>query len=504
MLDIETTHGPIRGERIDMISVFRGIPFAAPPVGPRRWRPPAPPEAWTAPRDATRFGADCPQRTAIPIGSRASEQSEDCLTLNVWTPAARPNEGLPVMVWIFGGSFQFGSGAEERADGMTFARDGVIYVSINYRTGMFGFLAHPQLTAESKDGSSGNYGLLDQIAGLRWVRENIVRFGGDPDRVTLFGVSASAASISPLMTSPLAQGLFQQVILQSPGAFRRLASLADAEKAGAALDADIAALLALSAEDLLDRQTLIEPAVRSLTAPRILRLIRDSHVVPADDRDSFLGGRFAHVPAIGGCMEDEGSNAVATWPVRAREDFAALLDRTFGEDAAQGGQAYPVASDDDVAGALGDLFGDTRFTYGVAALSRVFAGAGVPVWRYAFTRRRPGKGAPKHSEDVSYVFDRPELPPRGESDHCHDATDTRIAAAMHAAWVTFAKTGAPGSIEWPRYAPGTMSILEFGDSLSLRTSWPLLPDWEPFSRTDGRSRPVRMDAFELDGAHAQP
>ncbi|WP_293976171.1 carboxylesterase family protein [Sphingomonas sp.] len=471
MVEIDTCNGPIRGERIGDVSVFRGIPFAAPPTGPRRWQPPAPPEPWTETRAATRFGADCPQRTALPIGSRATAQGEDCLTLNVWTPAESPDAGLPVMVWIFGGSFVFGSGAEERADGMTFARDGVVYVSINYRVGMFGFLAHPGLTAESADGTSGNYGLLDQIAGLAWVRDNIARFGGDPGRVTLFGVSAGAASISLLMTSPLAQGLFRQVILQSPGAFRPLASLVDAEAAGAALDGDIAALRALSPAELLDRQKLIEPGVRNLTAPRILRPIRDGHVVPADDRDSYLAGRFAHVPAIIGSMEDEGSNAVAAWPVKTRADFLALLDRTFGKDAIEAQTLYPTGSDDDVAAALANLFGDTQFTYGVAALSRTIAAAGIPVWRYLFTRRRPGKGAPKHSEEVSYVFDRPDLPPRGEADHRHDAADARIASVMHRAWVSFAKAGTPDGVDWPAYAPDSAALLEFGDTPSLRKGW---------------------------------
>lgn len=471
MSDVQTTYGPIRGERIGDVRIYRGIPFAAPPVGPRRWQPPAPPAPWQDVRDATRFGDDCPQRSTIPIGSRATAQSEDCLTLNVWTPAKSAGDRLPVMVWIFGGSFIFGSGAEERADGMTFARDGVVYVAINYRVGMFGFLAHPGLTAESRDGTSGNYGLLDQIAGLQWVRDNIDGFGGDPYRVTLFGVSAGAAAISLLMTSPLAQGLFQQVILQSPGAFRPLASLADAEAAGARLDPDIAALRALSAEELLDRQKLIEPAVRSLTAPRILRPIRDGHVVPANDRDSFLAGRFAHVPAIIGSMEDEGSNAVASWPVRTQADYDALLCRTFDGAADEAATLYPVTQDAEVVPAVGDLFGDTQFTYGVTALSRVFAAADLPTWRYVFTRRRPGKGAPRHSEDVSYVFDRPELPPRGETAHSHDDVDAELAASVHAAWVSFARTGEPGIPDWPRYAPGTASLLEYGDRLVVRDGW---------------------------------
>jgi len=471
---VETSHGPIRGEAEGAVRIFRGIPFAAPPVGDLRWRPPVPPQPWTEVRDATRFGDDCPQRTALPIGSRAPGQSEDCLTLNVWTPAASASERLPVMVWIFGGSFVFGSGAEERADGMTFARDGVIHVTINYRVGMFGFLAHPALTAESPHGTSGNYGLLDQIAGLEWVRDNIANFGGDPDRVTLFGVSAGAASIALLMTSPLAQGLFAQVILQSPGVFRPLAPLADAERAGAALDDDIASLRALSADALLDLQKRLEPAVRSLTRPRILRPICDGHVVPTDDSVSFRAGRFAHVPTIIGSMADEGSNAVAAWPIRTLEAYRSLLESDFGTSMHLAAAHYPVASDADILARLGELFGDTQFTYGVDALTDVLARSGVPVWRYAFTRHRPGKGAPRHSEEVSYVFDRPDLAPRGDDDHRFDGTDEALASAIHDAWVRFARDGAPGAIEsvdWPAIQPDEPAIMELGDTPALLTEW---------------------------------
>src|SRR5882757_8137141 len=289
---VHTACGAVRGELIDNVRVFRGIPFAAPPVGTSRWRPPVAPAPWREPLDATRFGDDCPQRAALPVGSRAAAQSEDCLTLNIWSPAKSPNERLPVMVWIFGGSFVFGSAAEERADGMTFAREGIVYVTINYRVGMFGFLAHPALGAESPNGTSGNYGLLDQIAALRWVRENIEQFGGDPERVTVFGVSAGAASISLLLTSPLATGLFKQVILQSPGAFRPLASLSDAESAGLRLGEDIEVLRRMSPAEVMDRQKLLESPMRSLTAARILRPIRDGWVIQRDDADSFLSGDF--------------------------------------------------------------------------------------------------------------------------------------------------------------------------------------------------------------------
>jgi para-nitrobenzyl esterase len=471
---VETMSGPIRGEAIGDVRVFRGVPYAAPPVGLLRWRPPVAPPPWTGVRDATRFGDDCPQRTALPIGSRAPGQSEDCLTLNIWTPAQDASERLPVTVWIFGGSFVFGSAAEERADGLPFARDGVLHVTVNYRVGMFGFLAHPALTAESGDGTSGNYGLLDQIAALRWVRDNIARFGGDPARVTLFGVSAGAASIGLLMTSPLAQGLFSQVILQSPGSFRPLATLADAEAAGAGLDPDIDALRALPPAALLDLQKKLEPALRSLTRPRILRPICDGHVVPADDSVSFLAGRFAHVPVILGSMADEGSNAVAAWPVRTVDDYRALLAADFGASADEAADTYAVETDDDVPAQLGELFGDTQFTYGVDALTQVFARAGIPTWRYVFTRHRPGKGLPRHSEDVSYVFDRPDLPPRGETAHSFDAADIALAAAIHGGWVRFARDGDPGDmngVAWPRFDPDAPAIMEFGDEPALRSDW---------------------------------
>ncbi|MBY8829390.1 carboxylesterase/lipase family protein [Hephaestia mangrovi] len=488
---IETLSGAVRGERAGEIEVFRGIPFAAPPVGPLRWRPPQPVAPWEGIRDCTRFGDDCPQRSVIQLGSRAPGQSEDCLTLNIWRPVGEPDAPLPVMVWIFGGSFVYGSAAEDRADGTSFARDGVIHVTLNYRVGLFGFLAHPGLTAESPDDFSGNYGLLDQIAGLRWVQDNIARFGGDPDRVTAFGVSAGAASISLLLTSPIARGLFSQAILQSPGAFRPLATLQDAEAAGGRLGDDIAALRELSVDDLLDRQKLLEPAMRSLTGARVLRPIRDGHVIVEDDRDAFLSGRFAHVPLIVGSMTDEGSAAVAKWPIDTQDAFAELLETTFGDAGPDAAALYPVENDNDARPALGQLFGDTQFTYGTAALARAFAAAGLPVFRYVFTRRRPGKPDPRHSEDVGYVFDRADLAPRGDDNHRYDQVDVALAGAMHAAWASFAKSGKPivAGLPWPKYDDaGTM--VEFGNEIRVRAGW-RQPHMAFLDRFQSRADPAR-------------
>ena len=215
---VHTQSGPVRGSGTDVMA-FKGIPYAAPPTGDRRWRPPAAAERWTDVRDATRFGPRCPgtppaRAGALGLGGPASE---DCLTLNVWTPAKSSGDRLPVMVWIHGGGFNFGSVTWPRVDGTNLARRGVVVVSFNYRLGALGFLAHPALSRESEHQVSGNYGLLDQIAALRWVRANIAAFGGNPENVTLFGSSAGASSQVFLMVSPLARGLFHRAIAQSLG-----------------------------------------------------------------------------------------------------------------------------------------------------------------------------------------------------------------------------------------------------------------------------------------------
>ena len=474
-ITVEAAAGTLRGVQQNGLRVFRGIPFAAPPVGALRWRPPQPAASWTGVRDATSFGFDCPQRTTLPLSSRAPAQSEDCLTLNVWAPAVASAQKMPVMVWVFGGSFVFGSAAEERADGATFARDGIVYITLNYRVGVFGFLAHPALSAESPAGSSGNYGLLDQIAGLHWVRDNAAAFGGDPERITVFGVSAGAASIAALITSPLAEGLFQQAILQSPGSFRPLATLAQAEAAGTALGDDIATLRALSSEEVLDRQKLLVPPTRGLTAPRVLRPIQDGHVVPMDERTAYRSGRCMRIKLIVGSNADEGSNAVASWPIRSVAQFHRLLDADFGAHATAAKSLYPVSDDTDVPGALAAAFGDSQFTYAAWGLADAMARLLPDVWRYVFTRQRPGtSGCPRHSEEVSYVFDRPELPPRDAVSHRFDTTDIAIATAMHRAWVSFATTGSPcGPDEafWPRYDSATRPLLEFGDAPAIRHDW---------------------------------
>ena len=472
-LRIVRTEGGLLSGAGEDIRVFKGIPFAAPPVGERRWRPPEPPEAWDGLRDATIFGADCPQE--MRPGSRAGRTDEDCLTLNIWTPAHAADEALPVMVWFYGGSFLFGSASDVRFDGEAFARKGVVLVTANYRVGLFGYLAHPDLTRESPHGASGNYGLLDQIAALAWVQRNIAAFGGDPTRVTAFGVSAGSASIAMLLTSPLAGGLFQRAILESPGAFRPLASLAEAERAGSALGPDIARLRQMPAEEVLAKTDLLVPKVRGLTTPRVLRPIRDGWVIREDERDAFAAGRFHAMPLIVGGNADEGATLTAAWPMRTPADLRGLAAENFPQAIDMAIALYPAEHDGEVRGRVAEMFADTQFNYGVWQSARGMSGSTRQTWRYLFLRRRPGRlDGPNHGEEVSYVFNTLALAPAGQEAPPFDSVDAGVAEAMQAAWGRFAATGDPngGALPpWPPYRTSDDPYLEFGDAIRVGANW---------------------------------
>lgn len=455
---------------------FRGIPYAKPPVGPLRWRPPEPAPGWTGVRDATSFGADCPQTNQNP--SRAPAQSEDCLYLNVWTPPDAAPGSLPVMVWIHGGSFVGGSGADARVDGSALASRGVVVVTLNYRVGLFGFLAHEGLTAESAHGSSGNYGLLDQLCALAWVRGHIAAFGGNPERVTLFGVSAGSASISLLLTSPLAKGLFQQAILQSPGAARPLASLTDAEKAGAQVAPSLDALRRLTSAEVLARTSLLNPKVRGLTTPRVLRPIRDGWVLREDERPAFKAGRLHAMPILIGSNADEGSLLTATWPVDTVAAYRDLIASNFGETVQAALEHYPVANDAEVRGRVAELFADTQFNYGTRLLARAMTALRQPTWRYVFTRRRPGQtDGPHHGEEVAHVFGNLAAA-RGASPTAFDAHDEALSAQMMASWVAFAVSGNPnrsGLPQWPAHDPQSDLHLVLGSPVDIASGWRRAP-----------------------------
>ncbi|MDB5942818.1 MAG: para-nitrobenzyl esterase PnbA [Ramlibacter sp.] len=472
----DTTQGRLQGTASSVrgfaLNVFKGIPYAAPPLGPLRWRPPQPPQAWTGVRPALEFGPDFPQ--APNPRQRGNGHGEDCLYLNVWAPAGATPGSLPVMVWIHGGGFVGGSGSDLRTDGAAMASQGVVVVSFNYRAGLFGFLAHPALSKESADGISGNYGLLDQIAALTWVKRNIAAFGGDPQRVTAFGVSAGSASISLLLASPMGKDLFQQAILHSPGAGRPLATMAEAEQAGTRLGNDIEALRRLSAEQLFALTPLLAPAVRGLTTPRVLRPIRDGWLLPQDERPVLKAGRQHAMPMIVGSNADEGSQLIRGWPVDTLAQARELVRANFGDAAQEVWRLYPASSDDQARPRVAEMFSDTQFNYGARLLARAMASSEPRTWRYLFLRRRPRQdNGPHHGDEVAHVFGTFAQEAPGDTPD-FDATDEALSAAMMMAWVAFARHGnpnAPGLADWAAYDAAADNHLAFGDRIEPGRGW---------------------------------
>jgi para-nitrobenzyl esterase len=469
---VETDSGSLRGRRLDDGGVFRGVPYAAAPVGRLRWRAPQPLAPWMGVRDALAFGPDFPQ--AANARMRAPRQDEDCLYLNVWTPTFDRGAKLPVLVWLHGGGFTSGSGSDLRCDGEQLSREGAVVVTLNYRSGLFGFFAHPALSAESPMQVSGNYGLLDQMAALAWVRDNIESFGGDPSRVTTFGVSAGSASISLLLAAPRAKGLFQRAILHSPGAGRPLASLEQAEQAGAKLGRDLDALRTLSAGEVLARTSLLNPAVRGLTTPRVLRPIRDGWLLPEDERPAFQSGRMHRVPMIVGSNTDEGTVLTRTWPIDTLAAWRQQVDSNFGASASEAAALYPAGGDADARAAVAAMFADTQFNYGTRLLAQSMARLEPRTFKYLFERRRPHQAdGPHHGEEVAHAFGTFAKEPPGVTPD-FDEKDETLSRTMRKAWVAFASTGDPntdGVPRWDAYRIADDNHLALGDAVQPGAHW---------------------------------
>ena len=474
---VRTADGAVQGitlppRRGKSVTVFKGIPYAAPPVGPLRWRPPQP----VAPRDGVRpalaFGDDFPQAANPRL--RAPAESEDCLYANVWAPAGAAPGSLPVMVWVHGGGFAAGSGSDLRSDGALLAYRNVVVVSFNYRSGLFGFLAHPGLSRESEHGVSGNYGLLDQIAAFEWVKRNIAAFGGDPQRVTAFGVSAGSASISLLLASPMGKGLFQQAALHSPGAARPLSTLAEAEQAGLKLGDDIDALRQLTPQELFAKTPLLSPKVRGLTTPRVLRPIRDGWLLPQDERPVLKAGRQHAMPLLVGSNADEGTLLTKPCPIAGVADYREMVKANFGDAAATAERLYAATKDSEARPRVAEMFADTQFNYGTRLLAEAMSRVESKTWRYLFTRRRPHQqDGPHHGEEVASVFGTIADAPPGETAD-HDGTDREISTAMMQAWTAFAATGNPNAPTLPRWAPydpAADNYMEFGDTVAPGRAW---------------------------------
>lgn len=460
----KTDGGLVSGTGAD-VRAFLGIPYAAAPVGENRWRPPQPAQPWSGTRNGSKFGPDCMQPAEYPE-LRGAGMSEDCLSVNVWSPAKQAGEKLPVMVWIYGGGFTYGSGSHPSYDGEALARRGVVVVTLNYRVGLLGFMAHPELSAESPSRSSGNYGLLDQIAALNWVRRNAAAFGGDAGNVTVFGQSAGAHSISTLVASPLAEGLFQQAIMQSVGVMRPMSTLKEAEAYGTSVGSSIKELRKLTAAEVVERLSKAALREPEMTSSRPLSIVADGHVVRQPDYRAYGQGKFQKVRVLVGNVANEGGGATRNLAVKTTQDLRSYLGRTFPGMEGRAFQAYGVAQDAQVPQALSDLFSDTQFLFGAREMLKAHNQFGVPAYRYVFSRHRNGAAAPpSHGDELQFVFDNLRAPHRGRQ-RPFDPTDEIVAHAMADAWVRFAKTGNPGGGElptWPAYQGSSQAYLDFGD-----------------------------------------
>jgi para-nitrobenzyl esterase len=472
--DVATDVGLVRGVREGRLTVYEGVPFAAPPVGDLRWREPGSAAPWRGVRAANRFAPACLQTGVSMPGETPPTVSEDCLYLNVWTPARRASERLPVLVWIYGGGFSNGSGAMPLYWGDRLARRGVVVVTFNYRVGPLGFLAHPELTAESAHRSSGNYGFEDQVAALRWVKRNITAFGGDPDRVTIAGQSAGAASVSVLMASPLAAGLFQGAIGESGGLFEPLALAPDcllpaAEKEGVAY-ADSLGAHSLAELRALPGARLLEGKAGSVTHPVI-----EPWVLPTPPWDVFAAHHQARVPLLVGSNADEARSLTADVDKVTAAGFAADITRRWGSLPSPLIAAYPHATDAQARAALLGFERDLRFGWDDWAWARLqSASPGAPVYYYHFAHAPPfpagsvyaGWGA-SHFSELWYVFDHLDQEPAW----AWTAADRRTAATISGYWINFVKTGDPngsGLPAWPRYRGEAGDVLYFeGDGAAV-------------------------------------
>ncbi|HEY5047861.1 MAG TPA: carboxylesterase family protein [Rhizomicrobium sp.] len=460
--------GAVEGIRDRSLLEYKGIPYAAPPVGALRWRETQPVAPWTGIRNAKAFAPACMQSGVSMPGETPPAISEDCLYLNIWTPARAKN--LPVIVWIYGGGFFNGSASMPLYRGDRLARRGAIVVTFGYRVGPFGFLAYPALTRESPHRSSGNYGLLDQIAALKWVRRNIAAFGGDPARVTVAGQSAGAASVSILMASPLAKGLFRRAIAQSGGMFEPMQlapgyRLANAERDGESYAKSV------GAKSLADLRALPAAALLKGKAGAIAHPVMDPYVLPRSPYDVFAKGEQNDVPILIGSNADEARSLIPDLDTVTARTFEADIAKRWGVLPPQLLAAYPHATDLDATRARLDFERDLRFGWDMWAWARLEATHGKnAVYYYHFTHNPPfpndsvyaGWG-PSHYAELWYSFDHLNQEPwawtRG---------DRRLADTMARYWVDFSRSGNPngkGLPDWPRFTGGSQEVLYLDDPI---------------------------------------
>ncbi|MBN7815302.1 carboxylesterase/lipase family protein [Algoriphagus pacificus] len=456
--------GKLVGE--DSIKTFMGIPFAAPPVGDLRWKAPQPVQPWEGVKETVENPASSIQNPPVPFFAWSEEFlipptpiSEDCLYLNVWTDAESPEEKRPVMVWIHGGGFSGGSGTVPLYDGEELAKKGIVVVTINYRLGALGYLAHPELSKESESGTSGNYGVLDQIAALKWVNKNIAAFGGDPDNVTIAGQSAGSMSVNVLVGSPLAKGLFNKAIAQSGAMFNYDGGRASrnkelAESAGLAF---MEKMGAASVEELRNM-----PADSILAAGGGFWPYKDDHVIPVNFDESFKSGTANSIKLMTGWNADDN---VSFGPAMTPAEFKSQAKEKYQDKAERYLELFPANSPEELEVTRSTL-GELMFGYQSYTWARIQSELSPnSAYVYHFTRIPPGEpnyGA-FHSAEFSYAFHT-----LNKWNRPFESVDYRIEDIMSQYWANFVKTGNPngeGLPTWPAYDPANPKVMELGTEI---------------------------------------
>lgn len=485
---VHTKYGMLEGLDESGIYTFKGVPFAAPPVGALRWREPQPVEKWTGVRKADKFGPRAMQRPVFgDMNFRSNGMSEDCLYLNVWTPAKTFKEKLPVLVYFYGGGLIAGDGSEPRYDGESMARQGIVAVTVNYRLNIFGFFSHPELTKESPFKASGNYGLLDQYAALKWVQENIAAFGGDPDQVTIAGESAGSFSVSAQMASPLSKGLFRAAIGESGSLLgnRPLPTLAESEKKGqafaAAIDApSLESLRAIPAAELLEATTRPDAA---------FSVNIDGYLFKKNPVDVFKDGEQAKVPLLVGWNSEEMNyRALMGSSEPTVANFTNIVSERFAKDAKALLEVYKVNTDEEVAQVATDFAGDQFIVYGTWRWSDLHNQTSTsPVYRYLYARPRPnmraemgnaiaglaggvikGEEAKKqqmpqakgavHSAEIEYALGNLST----NKVYDWQAEDYKVSAIMQAYFANFIKSANPNGLGVP-----TWPVIKKGEAAEI-------------------------------------
>lgn len=479
---VKTDAGYISGANVSGIWTYLGIPYAAPPTGDLRWRPPEPANPWEGIRNADKFGPSCPQAVAKEFGPEwyPGNMSEDCLYLNVWTPATNSTIKLPVMVFIYGGAYMRGSSALPLYNGTALAKKGVVVVTFNYRVGVLGYMAHPQLSKESPHNSSGNYALLDQEAALRWVQNNIAAFGGDPYRVTIFGESAGAANIVSQLAIPQSRGLYSQAIVESGGVWTNGPAIIgyrtkeEAEEYGmkfaeslgySGLDA-IQKMRSVSAFDLVNETPYVWDSTFRGFHNVAFKTTIDGWLIPEAPQEIFRQGRQNPVPLIIGSNADEGTLLAANANMTVA-DYEQFLHDSFGESAIYILAKYPARTKEEVQHQVERIATDFDFALASKFIAGSMAGLNQSTYLYKFTYVLPGQpNGAYHTSELYFIF-RPSY-------WKADPTSSAVSDYMMDMWTRFANTGNPNggiNVTWPKYSSEKDQYLDIGANPVVKSGY---------------------------------